>query len=106
MSWLADHIPIWAWAVPALGLVYLVWRFAGLRAALVAAAGIGLVMLTGGAYRAGRKSGGADARSKQQKANEKAVKDHERIEAETGRMSDDALDAANAPWLRKRSGER
>lgn len=106
VNWLIEHVPVWLWAVPGAGLLFLAWRFAGFRAALVAAAGVALTMLTGGAFRKGLKTGSAGERAKQDKANEKAVKDYERIEAETGRMSDDALDAANDPWVRNRSGKR
>jgi len=106
MDWLIDHGAIWFLPIPALGLVFLAWRFAGFRAALIAAAGVALVMLTGGAYRAGRKSGDADAKAKQHKANEKAVKDYDAIKNKTGGMSDDDLDAANAPFVRKHGGKR
>lgn len=97
IDWLLDKVPIWLWLCLATAAVITLWRIAGLRAALAVLA----VIITGGAYRAGRQSGSADALARQKKINEKAVKHHADIKAETDRMSDDDLDAANDPWLRK-----
>lgn len=102
MNWLLDWIPLWAWVVAGgVGLIFayqlLGWK--GMIAALAA-------MVTLGAYRKGRQTGGADALKKQHKANEKAVKDYDAIKNKTGGMSDDDLDAANDPWVRKHGGKR
>jgi hypothetical protein len=98
IGWLLDAVPLWAWAILAAVALLVAWRLLGLRGALAAGGALAGVLT----YRAGRKAGGADALSRQKKADEKAVKDHDRIEAETDRMSDADLDDANAPWVRKR----
>lgn len=97
IGWLLDHIPTWALVVAGIVILLAAWRLLGLRG-LLATLG---ALVTLGAYRAGRTAGAGDALAKQQKANEKAVQDYERIDAETDRMSDGDLDASNAPWLRK-----
>ena len=97
-DWILDLIPLWAWIVIAAFAAFALWRVLGLRGAL-AAIGAAAALL---AYRQGRKAGGADALRKQKRADDKAVKDHDRIKADTDRMSDDQLDASNDPWLRKR----
>lgn len=97
-DWLLDLIPLWVWVIAAAAAAFALWRVLGSRVALAAFAA-SLAFL---AHMAGRKSGAADATRKQKQADEKAVKDHDRIEAETDRMSDAQLDDANAPWVRKR----
>ena len=93
-----DHVPTWVWLILAVIALLAAWRLLGLRG-MLAALGASVTL---GAYRAGRQSGGADATARQQKANDKAVKDYEKLNAETDRMSDADLDAANDPWVRKR----
>lgn len=98
MDWLLEHIPLWGWAIPAAGLLFLAWRYLGLKGMIAAAGAIG----AGWLYRSGHKRGSDAALSKQKRADEKAVKDHDRIKSETDRMSDAELDAANSRWVRKR----
>lgn len=98
MGWLLDHVPLWVWLALAAAALFAAWRFLGWRGVIAVLAAI----VTAGAYRAGRKSGSDDALQNVKKANEQAVKDHDRIESETDRMSDAELDAANAPWVRQR----
>lgn len=98
MGWIFDLIPTWALVLAAAVATVLAWRLLGLRGLLAASAAI----ITAGAYRAGRTHGAVTATERQRKANEKAVKDHADIKAETGRMSDAELDARNDPWVRKR----
>lgn len=98
INWLLDLIPVWAWVIAAVAAAFALWRVLGTRGLLGALAGLGAFL----AYRTGRERGGADAAAKQKKADEKAVKDHDKIAADTDRMSDDELDASNAPWVRKR----
>lgn len=93
MDWLLEHIPLWGWAIPAAGIVFAVWRFAGLRSALVAAGAVALVMLTGGAYRRGHKS--ATEKAEARRAREQAKAQQERInmrhEGDTARRDAEAL---------------
>lgn len=96
-DWLLDKVPLWLWIVVAAVALVAAWRLLGFRGMLAAVAAI----VTVGVYRAGRQSGGADALARQENADQEAVKDHEQIEDETGRMSDAELDAANDPWVRK-----
>jgi len=98
IGWLLDSVPLWAWLVLSAFALLATWRLLGLRGLLVAGGALAGLL----AYRTGRKAGGVDALSRQHKADEEAVKDHDRIEAETDRMSDADLDDANAPWVRKR----
>ena len=97
-DFLLDLIPLWVWVIAAAAAAFALWRVLGLRGLIGTIAAAAGVL----AYRAGRQSGAADATRKQKQADEKAVKDHDRIEAETDRMSDAQLDDANAPWVRKR----
>lgn len=98
IGWVLDFVPLWVWIALGIGALIATWQLFGLKGMIAAAAAIGTL----GAYRAGRKTGGADAIARQKKADEKAVKDHDKIEAETDRMSDSELDGANAPWVRNR----
>lgn len=98
IGWLVDDVPLWVWVALAVAALLAAWRLLGLRGVIAAAGAVAAFL----AFRTGRKQGGDDALARQHKADEKAVKDHDRIEAETDRMSDDALDDANAPWVRKR----
>lgn len=98
VDWLLDLVPLWVWVIAAVAAAFGAWRLLGTRGLLGAIAGLGAFL----AYRTGRERGGADAAAKQKKADEKAVKDHDKIAADTDRMSDDELDASNAPWVRKR----
>lgn len=100
-GWLLDAIPTWLWILLAIVALVAAWRVLGLRGMLAVLGAI----VTLGAYRAGRKAGGADAAARQQRINDKAVKDYDRIKGETDRMSDADLDAANHPWVR-RPGKR
>jgi len=96
IGWLLDKVPLWLWLLLAAVALVAAWRLFGLRGAIAILA----ALITAGAFRTGRQSGSADALARQKRNDEKAVKDHERIKAETDRMSDDELDAANAPWVR------
>jgi len=98
IGWLLDKVPLWLWLVLAMVALVAAWRLLGLRGVIAVLA----ALITAGAYRAGLQRGSADALARQKRNDEKAVKDHERIKAETDRMSDDELDAANAPWVRER----
>lgn len=97
LNLLLDYVPTWAWLVLAAIALLAAWRFLGLRGMLAALGAI----VTLGAYRAGHKSGNENALARQKKADEKAVKDYEKINSETDHMSDAELDAANSPWVRK-----
>lgn len=97
-NWLLDLIPAWMLVLAAVVVAIVAWRLLGLRGLLAAITAI----ITAGAYRAGRTQGAEAATERQRKANQKAVKDHADIRAETGRMSDAELDARNDPWVRKR----
>lgn len=98
LDWLLDKIPLWIWIALAVAGLFAAWRFLGLKGMLAAAAAVGGALL----YRQGRKTGSSDALAKQKRADEKAVKDHDRIKSETDRMSDAQLDDANSRWVRKR----
>lgn len=98
VDFVLDLVPLWVWVIAAVAAAFGAWRLLGTRGLLGAIAGLGAAL----AYRTGRERGGADAAATQKKADEKAVKDHDKIAADTDRMSDDELDAANAPWVRKR----
>ena len=98
LGWILDHVPFLAWVALAIAGLFVAWRFLGLRGMLAA-----LVAVIGGlAYRQGRKAGNKSALKKQRKADEKAVKDYDKIKDETGSLTDDRLDDANDPWVRKR----
>lgn len=100
--WLLEAVPGWAWAIIAAAGLFGAWRVLGNRGALALLAFIFMA----GIYRHGRNTGRADQQAETDEANEKAVKDYDRIKAETDRMSDADLDAANAPWVRKQPSKR
>jgi len=97
IGWLLDAVPLWAWLILAAVALMAAWRLLGLRGVIAAAGAVAGFL----AYRTGRKQGGADALARQHKADAKAVENHDRIEAETDRMSDAQLDAENEKWVRR-----
>ena len=84
-----DWIPWWAYGATGLGLVFVVWRLLGTKAALAALAGVaGLVV-----YRKGRDEGAVAERRKELENAKRTVERARgaRAGANTDRMHDDGF---------------
>lgn len=104
MTWLLENIPLWGWAIPAGGVLFLAWRYLGFRGMLAAAGAIGAAFL----YRTGLKRGSAAERAKQaerdRKAREERLEMHREAtdaEREAAAMTDEEARKEAMKWSRK-----
>lgn len=97
MSWITDGMPWWLWSIPAAGVVFLVWKFFGLRASLAALVGVALAVFGARQQQAGQRK----AQEKRQKEETQAYIDTRKRIDETDIVGDDPAVARD--WLRERS---
>lgn len=97
MNWLTDAMPWWLWGIPAAGVVFLVWKFFGLRASLAALGGMALAMFGARQQQAGQRK----AQEKRQKEETQAYIDTRKRIDEADIVGDDPAVARD--WLRERA---
>lgn len=92
MNWLVEHVPFPVAFIGALGIIYIAWRFLGIRGAAGALAGLAALFI----FREGRKDGRASEVTSQRNEADHAVKeataarvDAARRDADPERLRDD-----------------
>lgn len=105
MGWILDKVPLWLWIALAAGALFAAWRFLGFKGMLAALG----VIVTAGAYRAGRKSGSEDAEAKRLREQLQAKQErlemrqeHDASQQAAKQMTDDEARKEAMKWARKR----
>lgn len=108
MSWIIDHIPLWAYVASAIVVSGAVFYFFspiliplwGLTPKWVKILGGGILTILG-AYLGGRYKGAQNERERTQEADKEAIQRRQEVNKDVAKVPDSDLDKQLGGWLRR-----